>query len=199
MIIANETGGTFAPAIEKGSLQYVYQYNHTGGGLGNRLAGNQLKERGILIDPTDVQTWNTTTWPGLARPVPTEVQLKECDFWKYRGRGFIQTTSYPNYTAPAIVKVFAAAGLAGPELMTSDELDSAVRDNESVYYPLLKAELRRRSGPFSGTNGQQWRAFGETIAGTTNKYYLDLYEWRCKELYAALSQAAREGKLQLLP
>lgn len=195
LIIANETGGTFMPEIERGDLPYVFQYNRGN----NRLAGTQLESRGILSDPADVKTWNTTTWPAARKPVPTDAQLMECDFWKFRGRGFIQTTGHTNYIAAPVEKAFTNAGYAGPEAMTSAELDTAVSNDSKVYYPLLKAELGRRAGPFAGTNGQDWRGFGETVAGTTNKRYLDLYEWRCKELYAAMSQAARDGKLQVKP
>jgi len=195
-IIANETGGSFRPLSEQGSLQYMFYLNKGP----NRLAGELLKERGILTDPARVLAWNVTgskAFPGVGTDGATEADLKECDFWKFRGRGFVQTTSRTLYL-DRVDQILQAAGLSKSDDLTSDELDDAVLNNEKVYLPLLRKELERRSESWAQTNAENWKAFGYAVAGTKNHEYADLFEWRCQQLFAALKKAAESSQLVLI-
>lgn len=123
-------------------------------------------------------------------------KTKECDFWKCRGRGFVQLTLFPLYL-DFLEDILLAAGLPGCEAMTSDELDEAVLTRKHVYYPMLKKYLTKQRGSWARTNGQEWRQFGLAVAGQNNTPYGDLYEFRAKNLYDRLRTAARNGTLIL--
>jgi hypothetical protein len=192
MIMANETGASFTPIAEGGGVPYMFYLNRPP----NRLAGDQLKARAIISSDEDVAEWNSRKFPGIKAGGPTEADLKECDFFKYRGRGFIQCTWFKNYIRH-VDPALRAAGLPGCETITSDELDAAVLTNSQVYYPMLKSQLDSLAPQWAGTNGQNWRDFGLAIAGVTATSYGDLFHFRCSNLFDALSKAARDGKLEL--
>jgi len=195
MIMANETGGAFKPLSEQGSLAYMFYLNKGP----NRLAGELLKERGILTDPARILAWNATgqkAFPGVGTDGVTEADLKECDFWKFRGRGFVQTTLRPLYL-DRVDQILQNAGLSKSDDLSSDELDEAVLNNEKVFLPLLRKELERRGEGWAQTNVENWKSFGYAVAGTTNHEYAALFEWRCQQLFAALRSAAEAGQLVL--
>lgn len=203
LIFANETGGSFVPLAEKGSFSYLFYLNKPS----NRLAGTQLSERGIISDPALIAAWDArgklnasntacVNFPGTATPPPTDADITECDFNKYRGRGFVQLTLFPIYLRilePALL----AAGFPGCEKMTSAELDSAVLSNSQVYYGMLQNYLNTVRDSWGLTNSQQWRQFGLTVAGQDNTGYGDLFQFRAENLFARMETAARAGQLVL--
>jgi hypothetical protein len=203
LIFANETGGSFRPLAEQGTLSYFFYLNKPS----NRLAGTQLSERGIISDPALITAWNATgkvnasasgcvNFPGTASPPPTDADITECDFNKYRGRGFVQLTLFPIYLRilePALL----AAGFPGCEKMTSAELDNAVLTNKQVYYGMLQNYLNTVRDSWGLANSQQWRQFGLTVAGQDNKGYGDLFQFRAENLFARMEKAARAGQLDL--
>jgi hypothetical protein len=98
LIFANETGGSFKPIAERGSLAHMFYLNNKGG---NRPAGDQLRDRGIVTDPAAIAAWNAVghinprtnqcdNFPGTSPGGPTDADVAECDFDKYRGRDFVQ-------------------------------------------------------------------------------------------------------------
>jgi hypothetical protein len=195
LIVANETGGTFKPIAEKGSRAYMFYLNKRP----NRLAGDQLKERGILTDEALITRWNQKgqkNYPGTDNPPPTDDEVKECDFWKYRGRGFVQLTLFTLYM-DNLNQILIDAGLPGCEAMTADQLDDAVLNRSDVYYPMLKKFLAKQRGSWAKTNGQQWRQFGLAVAGQNNTPYGDLYQFRAEKLYDRFRTGARDGTLKL--
>jgi hypothetical protein len=192
LIFANETGGTFKPISEKGSLSYMFYLNKPP----NLKAGDQLLERGIISDPELVAKWNAvgivagnscSNYPGTSASGPTDADVTECDFNKYRGRGFVQLTfrnNYETFLDPSL----QAAGLPKSEALTNAELDDAVLNNKQVYYGMLQSYLARTKSSWSLANSEQWRQWGLTVAGQTNTGYGDLFQFRAEKLFARMMQ-----------
>ncbi len=148
LIFANETGGAFTALAEKGSLSYLFYLNKPS----NRSAGDQLLERGIISDPELVKAWNAvgipngkggcSNFPGTSPSGPTDADIAECDFNKFRGRGYVQLTFVDinrRFLQPALL----AAGLPGIDVMTTAELDDAVLNNEAVFTECYETTCKR--------------------------------------------------------
>jgi hypothetical protein len=202
LIFANETGGGFKAVAEKGSLSHMFYLNKPS----NRIAGEQLLARGIITDPDLVKAWNAvgipdgkggcSNFPGTSPSGPTDADITECDFNKFRGHGFVQLTFvdlHKRFLEPALL----AAGLPDIEVMTSAELDDAVLNNEQVFYGMLSNYLQSLRSQWSLTNSEQWRQWGLAVAGQGNTGYGDLFQFRAENLFARLMQAARAGQLDL--
>jgi predicted chitinase len=201
LIFANETGGTFKPIAEKGSLSYMFYLNKGS----NERAGDQLLARGIISDPAEVAKWNVegkvsgnscSNFPGTSPSGPTDADVTECDFNKFRGRGFVQLTfrgNYKTFLDPSLT----AAGLKESAALTNAELDNAVLNNKQVYYGMLGSYLARTKDSWSKANSEQWRQWGLTVAGQGNTGYGDLFQFRAEKLFERLMQAARAGQLDL--
>ncbi len=181
-----------------------------------RLAGDQLQKMGLLSDPEQIKVWNglgphgAPVWsegppperkrdnplndPRYPNPQtePLKSAQKECDFYKYRGRGFTQTTGregYQKFVDPALV----AAGYKKSDDLTNAELDAACGDAR-VYVAVFHNELVAPAGPHHDDfenidqDGGALATIGDRIAGTTAKYGA-FYAWRCREVASAMEAA----------
>lgn len=187
-VIYNETGGTFVPVSEKGSAKYMFEakngkqsYNKAP----NRPAGDMLQAAGKISDPADVEAWNSTT----VYPEPTDPELiaaaRECDFWKFRGRGLVQLTwrdKYEKYVDPLLV----ANGHKKCDELTDAELEEVIRTDPKVYVPMSAKTFKGLATQLEPANKYppNWSAFGKAIGGSGE--YGALLQWRCRTLADAI-------------
>jgi hypothetical protein len=101
-IMYNETGGSFEVLRELGGSPYCFTHNPpqktTYNRSPNRLAGNQLKEWGVISAKADVDNWNGGIYPYNA-PQEVRKRAENCDFYKFRGWGLNQLTWRANYVS----------------------------------------------------------------------------------------------------
>lgn len=209
MIVTNEQGGTYDTQPEIGRLDYFIYLNKTR--AGNRLAGDLLKDRGALTDLKQIADWNGPSFPKpkigkgvkiedwekeMQKQYPslTYALLKECDFYKFRGRGHLQETGHKNYLEN-MDSVFKASESKSCESLTCDELDKAFEKLDTVAYPVTKKHLDLLRDELDEANAQIWKPFGKALSG--NDDYGELFRYRCEALYAKLTAAAAAGKLTL--
>ncbi len=179
-------------------------------------AGDQLQKMGLLSDAKQIGIWNGTPMWELGDPVkdlsypkpledprypnpqsePLKSAQKECHFYKFRGRGFTQTTGregYLKYADGALV----AAGYKKIDDLQNDELDKAFADPK-VYVGVFHNELISPPGPhkqdFDKIDDDPGKlvTIGDRIAGVGANYG-EFYAWRCKTLAAAMEQAGWTG------
>jgi hypothetical protein len=179
-------------------------------------AGDELKKRGLLSDPEAIEVWNGHPMWTLGDPLkdlnypkplndprypnPTTEPLmsaqKECHFYKFRGRGFTQTTGregYLKFADPALV----AAGHKKVDELTNDELDQAFADPK-VYVAVYHNELIAPPGPhhqdFARLDEDEGLlvTIGDRLAGSGANYG-EFYSWRCKTLVAAMEETGWTG------
>jgi hypothetical protein len=201
-IFYNETGGTLRPIAELGGAKYFFEthvpggktkksYNHAP----NRLAGDQLHELGVLADPADIELWNGTVWPDSA-PAAVKTAAERCDFFKYRGRGLIQTTWRTTYLAQ-VDPLLASAGFASCDDLSSEGLDFAVLDTPSVYLGMVKAffQASKMKEAFAKVNQSPpvWAPTGAGVSGST-AYGNGVYTLRCQTLYDAMKAAGYDAR-----
>jgi hypothetical protein len=201
-IFYNETGGTMQPIAERGGPRYCFETRLPGGGAKrsyneapNRLAGDQLAVQGVISDPRDIAAWNGKAWPSSA-PDEVKTAAEQCDFYKYRGRGLIQTTWRQTYIAQ-VDPLLAQAGLRCCDAMTSEELDAAVLQTPAVYLGMVKAffQAPRMAAAFAKVNQSTplWAPTGTGVSGRS-AYGNGLYSTRCRSLYQAMTAAGYDAR-----
>lgn len=190
-IIYNETGGLFQAVREFGGAKYMFEptswgkisYNQEI--YGNRLAGNQLKEWGILSNEKDIADWNSQKYPEDA---PDEVKKEaiNCDFNKYRGGGFNQLTFRDNYQRclqPLIEKEM--------EKLTDEEIGNIFKD----YQIACGAYQKYISGTEASSKAMEqlekgnFEPYGNLVSGNWSWYVQNKYLPRCQALHKALKSA----------
>lgn len=208
LVILNEStipkkGTNFQSALElynPPAVKYFYRYNPNGA---NRPAGKCLVRLGFLDPVADkalVKQWNNGPYPGPSGNV-TEDALKECDYYKYRGRGIIQVTLHDNYLTTPLANALAAQGFAGDnaaailDSTTNDDLDNLLTTNSTCYYALTRGWLNQSTRPnsFRAVNlpsgsSQNWAAFGHAV-NAYGPYYVNNYPADCTALRAAMVAA----------
>lgn len=189
-IVYNETGGNFRPVGEYGDAKYFFEPNASGkvsyNGGWNRLAGDQLVGWGrIPAGSAEHAAWNSHTYPGnhLGDIV------KECDFYKYRGHGLIQTTWRKTYLAQ-VDPLLVANGYPRCDDMTTAQMESVILTKPVIYNGMVKAFFRGIQAQFSHVNDSppSWWPTGKAVSGSST-YGSGIYTRRCQKLYDAMISA----------
>ena len=242
----NETGGKFQATIEKGGHAVLPRHAQVLGDKSNLIdfgevgyffwgipgykssynvhdkdgwtwpAGDDLKKRGLISDPLEIERWNgRPTWaggdPAHIKPYPQPLEdprypnpqseplksaQKECHFYKFRGRGLTQTTGregYMKFANPALVE----AGHKKIDELTNAELDQAFADPQ-VYVAVFRNELITPAGAhrhdFEKVDQDEaiLKTIGDRIAGGHTGYG-EFYAWRCTTLASAMEEAGWTG------
>lgn len=191
-IIYNETGGTFTAIREYGGPAYCFNTVMPGGGTKysynqypNRLAGNQLREWGVITRPDHIKLWNGQVYPYDA---PTEVRqvANHCDFYKFRGWGFNQLTwrnSYETCLEPLLPKKI--------EDYTPEEFEFLLKDAKLAAGAFRNYVNLNRSSQYAIEQMSEgnFEPYGNLVSGGWIWYVKNKYLPRCLTLYYALAQA----------
>lgn len=191
-IVYNETGGTFKPLREFGTPQYIFsQLTLSNGGLKvtynrhpNRLAGTQMREKGVQMSEAEVNAWNGAFYPQNA-PAAIQQASLECDFWRFRGWGFNQLTwrdAYIMHVQPHLPKPIDEYTGEQFEALLKDNISLACKAFHSYTYGSangLRAMQEARKGNFA--------PYGRVVSGGWEWYVQNKYLPRATAIYAALS------------
>lgn|GEM_PF-1919349 len=193
-IFYNETGGGFVPVAEHGPQKYMFEPSKAGKASynrgGNRPAGDQLKARGVLSDAGEIGAWNGTVWPEASSSEVKEAS-KECDYWKYRGHGLIQTTFHDAYLS-TVDPHLKAAGHPACDALSTAALETILKTDPRVYLGMVKTFWKNNCTKFHTVNDDPpvWFDTGKRISG--QKPYGDLYQWRLETVLKEMTDAGFE-------
>jgi lysozyme len=169
------------------------------------FAGDQLLAWKAIREPADVAAWNSQHhYPDVPPPETrdrwtpaTWKALKEyarnCDFYKYRGRGLIGITwryNYVDFVDPVLRQVYGRAS----DAMTNEDLDRAFA-NPQVYIAATCLLLAKQASKIAKVNADppQWAPYGAAISGGKT-YGAGVFSKRCERLYRAMLAAGYEAR-----
>jgi len=224
MVMMKEVGGTFKPLGEGGPLKYFFEpkgskqsYNHgSNRPAGDLLAGLQgsVFSTPILTPPIPakpatattpatpavpndqalIAQWNSdTTYPSSLGKV-TVANLKECDFYKYRGHTFIQVTWHNTYlNARKFVQLLAAhCGVTGKnnaeilDKISTSDMEKAIETDPAINFALMVEWFNQgRWNTLLNVNDLQFANFGTAVGGIG---YSD-FDTLCTDLRTAMIAA----------
>jgi len=201
-IIYNETGGTFKVLREYGKVSYMFnRLKLKGGGTKrsyniapNLLAGNQLKEWGVIRDPADVKLWNGQQYPINA---PKEVQKAalKCDFYRFRGYGFNQLTwrtNYKNCLQPHLPKNI--------DDYSVEEFENAIMNldiaTKTFHSFITQSSIARKAVEELSKNN--FTPYGNLVSGGWKSYVKNKFVPRCEGVYQHLNQCEISNHLSLV-
>lgn len=194
MIMYNETGGTLKPGPEQGGDAYLFETRTITRSDGSTFtkasynkvpeaykAGNQLKARGIISSQADVDAWNSTTSYPASASQSVRTAARECDFYKYRGRGLNQLTWRGNYEAHADDALQKAFGKTSAQ-MTNAELDAAFMD--ARVYPAafrsFNSSKANAQAAMEKVEQGEFGDYGKLVSGSDS--YRTTFSNRCKKV-----------------
>lgn len=198
LVMVVETGGKLTPLIEQFNapeLKYFFEPNKKSGKssyntAGNRLAGNLLRDRGVLDRVRDkalMDAWNRPTpYPGTSSLV-TEADIRECDFYKYRGHGLIQVTWHSAYITDSFIAALRNKGHATPDDCPTATMDNLLKTDPEVFLALMHGWMIGRSESFRAVNKRNWQALRNAVNSKSSHY--DSYSGHCEAMIEAMIAA----------
>ena len=192
-IFYNETGGGMQPVGEYGPQKYMFEPTAGGkasyNGGGNRKAGDQLAARGVISDADEIAAWNGKVWPESSSDAVKDAS-KECDYWKFRGHGLIQTTFHDAYVG-TVNPHLKAGGHPSVDEMSTAEMEKILKTDAAVFLGMVKSYWKGITG-FKKVNDDPpvWFDTGKRVSG--QKPYGDLYQWRLETILKEMTDAGFE-------
>ena len=191
-IMLNEVGGNLKAVGEMNGPRYMFEagprkqsYN---GILGNKKAGDQLCDEFHCIGEEQRAAWNAHKGAVYPDDSGIEDKVRECDFFKFRGHGLNQLTGRGNYDAHMnkFLKQYCGKGM---DEMSGAEMEDAIQNKPEVYLASFKSFFMKggmKDAMAKTNDGEFWKV-GKINSG--GDQYADLFEFRCKTLIDAMTQA----------
>lgn len=182
-IIYNETGGTFRPLREFGGADYMFnaQNKQSYNQAPNRLAGNQLKDWGVISSAADVTLWNGHLYP-TTQPAQVKKAAEKCDFYRFRGYGLNQLTWRSNYQKclqPLLPKLIDDYDI--------EEFERVIMDFKIVcgtFYNYINQNATFKRAIQQLAQGK-FTPYGQLVSGSSS-YTTQIYLPRCQHLFSQL-------------